>query len=276
MRSKPAAEASASKLRQPYNLWQVATIDATLALVEGRFSEVEQLSLEALAIGQEAENRNAVALCGVQILALKEEGRLAELEPGMRAFVEQYPASRAGVRGWPICTASWATWRVQGSSSSTWPHPISRCSPATCSGQEHDAGWRDLCLSGRRGAAELLYQSLAPYAEALRDRRTCAACSSSVERYLGQLAATLGRLDDAAAHLEKAIAVNDGIRAWPLVAHTRYDFASLLLARRQPGDRERALELLGQAIATAQELGMKRLGERAQSLKSEAEAVTVD
>ena len=70
MRSKPA-EASASKLRQPYNLWQVATIDATLALVEGRFSEVEQLSLEALAIGQEAENRNAVALCGVQILALR-------------------------------------------------------------------------------------------------------------------------------------------------------------------------------------------------------------
>ena len=38
----------AGQLRQPYNLWQVATIDATLALLEGRFSEVEQLAQEAL------------------------------------------------------------------------------------------------------------------------------------------------------------------------------------------------------------------------------------
>ena len=112
---------------------------------------------------------------------------------------------------------------------------------------------------GDRERAELLYESLAPYAERCVVDAPVAACSGSVERYLGQLAATLGRLDDAAAHFERAIAVNDGIRAWPLVAHTRYDFASLLLARAQPGDRERALELLGQVLATADEMGMKSL-----------------
>ena len=112
---------------------------------------------------------------------------------------------------------------------------------------------------GDRERAALLYESLAPYAERCVVDAPVAACSGSVERYLGQLAATLGRLDDAAAHFEAAIAVNDGIRAWPLVAHTRHDFASMLLARRQPGDREQALELLGQVLATAEELGNEEL-----------------
>jgi hypothetical protein len=45
------------------------------------------------------------------------------------------------------------------------------------------------------------------------------------------------------------------------------------VARGQPGDCERALELLSQALATAEEIGMKSLTDRAQELKLQAEAV---
>jgi class 3 adenylate cyclase len=47
----------------------------------------------------------------------------------------------------------------------------------------------------------------------------------------------------------------------------------MLLARDEPGDRERALELLGQALSTAQELGMKRLIETALTLKLRAQGI---
>ena len=144
-----ACRGLASKLRQPYNLWQVATIDATLALLEGRFSEVEQLSQDALAIGQEAENRNAVALSGVQILALRrEEGRLAELEPGMAAFVEQYP----GIPGWraglaylhsELGNVAGCAGAVRAPGRIEFHGPPARHVLA----QEHDAGWRDLRIS---------------------------------------------------------------------------------------------------------------------------------
>ncbi len=144
----------ADRLRQPYNLWQVATVDATVALLEGRFSEVELLAQRALAIGQEAENRNAVALCGVQILALRrEEGRLGELEAGMAEFVDQYP----GIPGWRSrpCVAAHRAWprgrgaagvRADvGSGFSGFPtrHVLA---------QEHDPARRGVRVPRRRGA----------------------------------------------------------------------------------------------------------------------------
>jgi tetratricopeptide (TPR) repeat protein len=272
-----ACRGLASRLRQPYNLWQVATIDATLALLEGRFSEVEQLSLEALAIGQEAENRNAVALCGVQILSLRrEEGRLAELEQDMATFVEQYP----GIPGWRAGLASLHSELGQEPEARQWFEQLA----SDFTQLPRDMFWlksisllAELCAYlGDSERAAFLYEWLAPYAERCVVDAPVAACSGSVARYLGLLAATLGRHDQAAAHFESAIAVNAGIRAWPWVAHTRHDLAAMLLARREPGDRERALELVGEALAAAEELGMKSLGERTRSLKAEAEGVTVD
>ena len=86
------------------------------------------------------------------------------------------------------------------------------------------------------------------------------------------LAATLARLDDAAAHFEAAIAVNDGIRAWPLVAHTQLRIRAHAARRRDPAIAK-ARELLGQALATAEELGMTALTDRAQALRLQADAV---
>jgi len=47
----------------------------------------------------------------------------------------------------------------------------------------------------------------------------------------------------------------------------------MLLARDEPGDREKGLELLTQALDTAQELGMKALVEKALALKLQAQGI---
>ena len=49
-------------------------------------------------------------------------------------------------------------------------------------------------------------------------------------------------------------------RTW--LAHTQEQYASMLLARHQSGDRDKAAALLDAALATTRELGMRALEER--------------
>ena len=267
----------ADRLRQPYNLWQVATVDATIALLEGRFSEVELLAQRALAIGQEAENRNAVALCGVQILALRrEEGRLGELEAGMAEFVDQYP----GIPGWRSGLA-WLHTELGHEAEAR--REFERMSDPGFSGFPRDMFWlksmtllAEVCASlGDVERADDLYRTLLPYAERCIIDAPVAASSGSVGRPLGCLATTLSRFDEAAAHFERALEVNARIRARPWLAYTQYEYARMLLARGEPDGSARARELLGEALATADRLGMTSLAERARPVKAQAEATVV-
>jgi hypothetical protein len=57
-----------------------------------------------------------------------------------------------------------------------------------------------------------------------------------------------------------------GAPTW--LARTHLEWARMLLMRRQPGDVERARELLGQALATARELGLGTVERRAVELLS--------
>jgi hypothetical protein len=89
--------------------------------------------------------------------------------------------------------------------------------------------------------------------------------AGATDRYLGLLASCMGKWTDADRHFERAVALNDRMGARPWVAHSRHDWARILLARDGPGDRERAAELLAEAARTAADLGMtvleRRVGE---------------
>ena len=56
--------------------------------------------------------------------------------------------------------------------------------------------------------------------------------------------------------------MNTRMDARPWLAHTQEQYATMLLARRQSGDRDKATALLDAALATARELGMCALEER--------------
>jgi class 3 adenylate cyclase len=112
-----------------------------------------------------------------------------------------------------------------------------------------------------------LYELLLPYA----DRNVVVgagwACEGSASLPLGELAAALGRYDDAGRHFENALAMNVSLESPPLVAETRMRYAAMLAQRDAAGDRERALELLADALDAGQELGMNVLVERCFDLK---------
>ena len=92
------------------------------------------------------------------------------------------------------------------------------------------------------------------------------------DRLLGLLAQTMGNLDDAAAHLEDALAFCRRAGYRPELAWSCLDFGNVLLRRNASGDREKVASLLDEAQAISTELEMHPLVERAVALKEKAES----
>lgn len=100
----------------------------------------------------------------------------------------------------------------------------------------------------------------------LRHRGTMIWTLASSDRLLGLLAQTVSALDQAAAHFEDALAFCRRAGYRPELAWTLFDYSSTLMAQDQPGDVNRARNLLKECLAISNELGMRPLMERVAAL----------
>ena len=82
------------------------------------------------------------------------------------------------------------------------------------------------------------------------------------DRLLGLLAHTIGKLDDASAHFEEALAFCCKAGYRPELAWSCSDYADMLRERDAEGDRAKAVSLLDESLAISSELGMRTLMER--------------
>ena len=87
-----------------------------------------------------------------------------------------------------------------------------------------------------------------------------------VAHYLAVSATTFGDFDEAEHLFTEAAANHQRIGAPTCLARTRLESGRMLLARWQPGDAERARELLGQALATARVPRLANIERRAVDL----------
>jgi hypothetical protein len=85
----------------------------------------------------------------------------------------------------------------------------------------------------------------------------------SVAHHLGVLAAALDQPGEAAAHLERAVAVHERLGALPWALRSRYELARLRLA--EPGQRDAAAAALAGIGAEAERLGMAGLARDARA-----------
>jgi tetratricopeptide (TPR) repeat protein len=77
--------------QQPFNLCLAIGFRAMRALMQGHFTDSERLAQEAFTIGQRLQTENAAGIFGLQMFTLRrEQGRLKELEPVVRYFVQQH------------------------------------------------------------------------------------------------------------------------------------------------------------------------------------------
>ena len=87
---------AAEQRNEPFGLSLNAMFRAMRALMRGRFEDSERLAQQAFAIGQPLQTETAAGVFGLQMFALRrEQGRLKEVEPVVRMFVQQNTAAAA-------------------------------------------------------------------------------------------------------------------------------------------------------------------------------------
>jgi tetratricopeptide (TPR) repeat protein len=271
-RELAALDRLAEAVQQPYPRLIAALLRARHAHLEGRLEDHEALAHEVLALGLGGQDDFVTHAFAAQMFALRrEQGRLGELVAAVRDFVEQYPALP-----WRCVLASVYAELDRRRDARRELEALARNGFA-----DLPRNWLWLMSiailsevvafldDARR--AELLYELLFPFAD------RCVAvenglCVGSVSRPLGLLATTVGRFGAAARHFEDALEMNGKIRSPLWVAHTQHGYAHTLLRRDHPGDRGKALKLLAAAFATADDLGLKVLADRAHSLTRQAQS----
>ncbi|MEE8346454.1 MAG: AAA family ATPase, partial [Dehalococcoidia bacterium] len=265
----------AEELRQPAYLWFAALFRTMRALLDGRFEEGERLAMEAFAIGQRAQGPNAAMWFGAQLNSVRSaQGRLGELEAGTKSYVEQYPA----IPVWRVVLAF--NYSESGREAEA-RREFERLAGNEFADLPRDGNWLPgivlLCsvcaFLGDGDRAATLYDLLLPYAGQNVLVGAAVSCLGSTSFYLGLVAATMSRWGDAERHFEDALEMNTRMGARSYLAQSQQAYADMLLTRDGPGDREKALELLAQALDTAQELGMKPVVEQALALKLQAQGI---
>ena len=252
------------QLDQPVFTWDHTFLRAMQAQVAGDAERAEELATEALRIGTECGQPDAATIFGAQfIVASGQRGTMSELAP----LIEEMAAHTPDISRW-LFASLLAKAHVEGD----------RTGPAATLLEEFAAAGFELpldqiWLTGMVDFAEAAIEVGDPaFAGPLFDRleslgdqlaATGGSALAPVSYYLGGLAAVLGRPDDADARFARAADISVRLRAKFFLAQTQLRWGRLLAGRDGPGDRDRARELLGSALATATDHGYGTVRRRA-------------
>ena len=251
----------------------VERFDAALALLRGDF---EQAARQAQVLSRHAQRRQDPALlaCAQALLGAlaEEQGRLepAQIARAADTMIAQSPALAVQYRVIMAFVNAISGQRAEAAAE------LEALAQDECAAIPRDWNWLEnmrclalLCLALReRRHAAIVYALLLPYADRNITYGWGDVARGSAALYLGSLARMLGRLDEAEAHLELALRFNRRMGARPSVARSQFEYARVALARNEAGDREQAVRLLRESLATASELGMNVLVQRARALLS--------
>jgi DNA-binding SARP family transcriptional activator len=252
------------ELRVATYRWGSAEVEAALALFEGRFDAADELIARGYEAGQHAIRFNAASAYQLQQFVLRRErGGLERSEDGLRQLAAATPE-------YHILRSALADLYVE----------LARLEQARPIFDELAANDFEQIYYDEEFLASMTL--LAEVSAALGDRERSARMYDlllphahrnafgmieivlgAVERPLGILAGLLDRKEEAAAHLERAIEMNEAMGARPWVAHARFDLGRALA---RAGDDERAREPLAAALDEYRALGMvpwQRKAERA-------------
>jgi tetratricopeptide (TPR) repeat protein len=238
------------------------------ALMGGRLAEAERLVNEGMLRAQSLGHWELLGSSLAELYLLRrEQGRLAELEDGIRSALEQHP-DNAYLRSHLTHLKAEVGQIEQASDLFECLAEDDFASVARQAPRIGPALLAEACvLLGDRARAEILYGLLQPEARYNVIVGNMAVSWGSAARPLGLLASFLGRFVDAERHFEDALAMDRSIGARLWVVRTQCDLAQLLYARGDDGGRQRARELVKHALTTAHEFDLAGLADRATALQ---------
>jgi len=263
-----AAERLVVELGQPTLRWLVGNCRVGRVLLAGDLVEGERLIQANFELGQATGASDVAIFSACQLVQLRfEQGRLGELEGRLRELTAAHPEV-------PAFQAQLVLVLCESGRSDEARVLYERLAGTGFAALPADNTWMlsmPVCALvaarlGDRFAASALYGLLAPYGDQFAF--TYAGAWGAVAHYLGLLAATLDRCEDAEGHFAAAAETHEVNGMPACLAHTRCEWAAMLSSRGQPGDAERARTFLDQALATARELGLASVERRAVELLS--------
>jgi tetratricopeptide (TPR) repeat protein len=258
----------AQELRQPTQIWVVLIAEAMREIFAGHLEEAEELMQRAAQLGSGAQGLDATYyyVANLQTWGLRrEQGRLAELESSLEGYVQEYP-------GVFLFRCLLANVYAELGRETRAREELDRLAGDDFADLYVGSEW----LLGTSALASVceylqaaehakrLYEALLPYAGYNVFAQPELALGSA-SRFLGVLATTMDRWDDAARHFEQALDMNARMGSRPCAAHTQHDHARMLARRGGRGDTERARELLTAASGTYRDLGMEAWAQRAEA-----------
>jgi DNA-binding SARP family transcriptional activator len=268
-----ALQQLAQRRAEPYFTWLVAQVRVGRAFLEGRLQDCEALAQDAMTRRFEGHDETAGRIFGTQMFFIRhEQGQLDELLQASRNLTEQYPQI-------PAARCALAVNYVELGLTAQAQRELEELARDDFCHLPRDDSWLSNLAGlsvvastlGDARRVQLLYTLLLRYADRCMNKGLLLSLGC-VSRPLGNLATTLSRYEDAEEHFEQALKINTRIRSPLWIGHTRLGYARMLLLRNDPGDNDKALHLLTQAIATAQALGLTLLADKARPLKLAAQA----
>jgi predicted ATPase/class 3 adenylate cyclase len=253
-------EALARRAGHPHFIAHSLMFRATQAMLRGEFTDAEAFALRSLAVGEQVGDANVRTSHHVQMALLRAlQGRPQECAAYFEPAGREHPPELARLVNLAfVCLAGDRTgvkeafpliWRARDQI----PPPFWLSMTGMCI----------TSLAAHAGAThegEVIYDLVRPYEHrwALAGRDAVAA-GGPISYYLGILAAALSRFDAAARHFEVAIEASERIGARPYLALAQGAYGTMLARRGATLDRQRARQLLSDALQSAQELGMNQL-----------------
>jgi predicted ATPase/DNA-binding SARP family transcriptional activator len=264
-----ACASLADRLAQPFYRSWVAGLHPMRALMQGRFADAERLAEQALAAAESARNWNGITSSKVQLeWCWKDVGRAAERAEEVERFIEQEvltrPLSGGAAAVWNGNLALFMAEAGDQARARRYLGRVADCGDAQLTG---NVDGRSAAALAAEACALLADERLAPrFYELLLPRDGFCILGGrgvyfrgAAARYLGLLAATQARWDDAVRHHEQALQTNTRAQAPPWVARSLLDLARALRARGRPEDQDRVDDLLQRSEALARNLGMRSL-----------------
>jgi tetratricopeptide (TPR) repeat protein len=256
-----AMETVARDMGEPFYDYCLTTKRTMRELLEGRFEDAERHAQLGMECSRQMDVDNAEGVFGMQMFSIRRlQGRLQGLAPIISHFVTSRPNASCWRPGLALVYSELgdeAAARIE----------FESLASKNFQGIPRDSLWQT-CLSflsdvcaflGDRERAATLYELMLPYARLTVVVGNSVTCNGAASRNLGQLAAVMGRWDEAEQHFQHAIEFNARLKALPWLAITRHQYARMLRARAEQGDVERAEALQTDALALAGLLDMRNL-----------------
>jgi tetratricopeptide (TPR) repeat protein len=236
---------------------------ARRAMIAGQLDDTEVLIHEGIQLGWSLQDSTVPILAGAQLFWLRMgQGRLREIEDAVRQFADQLPAMPA----WRVALA---TLYMHTGRPAEARREYDRLAQSDFATIPRDNVWSisiamlaELSETFRDAERSILLEELLAPLDGRNVVTPTGIFAGPVRRYLALTAAARGDQDAALARLVEARVACERMGYKPMLAVLDVDEARMRARRDQPGDVDKARELLQRGLLRAEEVGVPRLDER--------------